>query len=59
MKILAETAGSKPQPGPLVTGCFQVTAFSWQPILNLPTRQLMRARGVSRGWRSLRLNHPS
>jgi hypothetical protein len=42
-----------------VSGLVRVTAFSWQPILNLPTRETVRARGVSHGWRSLLLDrHP-
>jgi hypothetical protein len=57
MNALVETIGGKPRLRPLVAGRIRSTAFSWQPILNLPNRETTRARSVSRGWRSLLLEH--
>ena len=57
MNSLVETIGGKPRLRPLVAGRIRSTAFSWQPILNLPNRETTRARSVSRGWRSLLLEH--
>jgi hypothetical protein len=59
MNALADIAGGKPRLRPLVAGRIRSTAFSWQPILNLPTRETIRTRCVSRGWRSLLLENPS
>jgi hypothetical protein len=59
MNAPAETSGRRFQPRPLVAGQVQATAFSWQPILNLPNRETVRARSARRGWRSLLLDrHP-
>ena len=60
MNALANNiAGSKSRSRPLVAGRIRATAFSWQPILNLPTRETIRARSISRGWRALLLNTKS
>jgi hypothetical protein len=40
----------------LVAGRIRSTAFTWQPILNLSTREQARVRSVSRGWRALLLD---
>ena len=59
MNAPTATSGRRFPPRPLVSGLVRVTAFSWQPILNLPTRETVRARGVSHGWRALLLDrHP-
>jgi hypothetical protein len=56
MNAPADIGGSKSRPRPLVAGRIRSTAFAWQPILNLSTREQARVRSVSRGWRALLLD---
>jgi hypothetical protein len=59
MNAPTETSARRLPSRPLVAGLVRATAFSWQPILNLPTRETVRSRSVSHGWRSLLLaRHP-
>jgi hypothetical protein len=53
MNAPVETAGAKPRVSPAGGGRLRANTFSWWPVVNISTREPVRARGVSRGWRAL------
>jgi hypothetical protein len=53
MNAPVANAGPKPPARPAGNGRGRVSAFSWVPLMNLPTREPMPSRSVIRGWRAL------
>ena len=45
--------GTKPLARPAGSGRSRANAFSWLPLMNIPTREPTHNRGVIRGWRAL------